>query len=293
MLRPFRVLEPTTVAEAASELDRLGEQVQVYAGGAELLLLMRLGLLRPDYLVNVKGIAALDGISSDGQVVRIGATATHHQLAGDAAVREHVPLLAYAESQVANPRVRSVGTLGGNLCFADPHSDPHAPLLVHEATVTLGSKGRERQLRLDEFLLGSFETALQPDEILCEVQVPLLPPGYGQACLRVERFQRPTLNVAVAARWDQGRVAAARMAVGCVGRRAMRLADLEGRVQGLTAEEAQVVIAGSKPYLREELRPEDDLLGSVAYKVQIAAVQLGRALGQSARDDTGRRGGNA
>ena len=281
MLRPFHVLEPTTVAEATTELDRLGDQARVYAGGAELVLLMRLGLLEPDYLVNVKGIPALDGVVLEGEGVRIGATVTHHGLERDPVVLEHLPLLAYAESQVANPRVRNQGTLGGNLCFADPHSDPHAPLLVHEATVMLAGKDRERRLPLDEFLLGTFETALEPDEILCEVLVPELPAGYGSACLRIERFQRPTLNVAVAVQWEKGRVQAARLAVGCIGSRALRLTDLEQRLQGLTLDEARRVLMGSKSHLREELRPEDDLLGSADYKTHVTAVQLSRALSQS------------
>ncbi len=285
MLRPFHVLEPTTVSGAAAELDRLGDQAQVYAGGAELVLLMRLGLLEPDYLVNIKGISALDGVVSDDQSVRIGATVTHHRLETNPIVRERLPLLAYAESKVANPRVRNQGTLGGNLCFADPHSDPPASLLVHEATVLLGGKNRERKLRLDEFLLGTFETALQPDEILCEVQVPPLPAGFGHACLRIERFQRPTLNVAVAVQWERGRVQAARLAVGCIGSRALRLTDLEYRVQGLSLDEARRVLVESKSLLRETLRPEDDLLGSADYKTHITAVQLGRALSQSMRGD--------
>ena len=285
MLRPFHVLEPTTVAEATAELDRLGDQAQVYAGGAELVLLMRLGLLEPDYLVNIKRISALDGVVADAEGVRIGATVTHHRLERDPLVRERLPLLAYAESKVANPRVRNQGTLGGNLCFADPHSDPPPSLLVHEATVTLGGKNRERQLRLDEFLLGTFETALEPGEILCEVQVPPLPAGYGHACLRIERFQRPTLNVAVAVRWEGARVQAARLAVGCIGSRAMRLSELEHQIQGLSLDEARRVLVGSKALLREEIRPVDDLLGSADYKTHIAAVQLGNALSQSMGSD--------
>lgn len=285
MLRPFHLLEPTTVAEATSELDRLGDQAQVYAGGAELLLLMRLGLLEPDYLVNIKPIPALDGISVDRGVVRIGATVTHHRLEGDPVVRERLPMLAFAESQVANPRVRNQGTLGGNLCFADPHSDPHAPLLVHDATVTLWGEREERTLRLDEFLLGTFETALQWNEILGEVQVPPLPDNYGHAYLRIERFQRPTLSVAVAILWERGRVAASRLAVGCVGPRALRLTELERNIQGLSLGEAQRVVTGSKSYLRENLQPEDDLLGSADYKVHVAAVQLGRALRESVQSD--------
>src|SRR5204862_5056904 len=128
---PFRVLTPTSVAEAASELDRLADAAKVYAGGAELLLLMRHGLLEPEYLVNIKRVPGLHGIEWDGGALRIGAAVTHRELEHSAAVHERVPTLGEAEHHIGNIRVRNQGTIGGNLCFADPHADPGTALLVH------------------------------------------------------------------------------------------------------------------------------------------------------------------
>jgi aerobic carbon-monoxide dehydrogenase medium subunit len=281
MLKPFRVLDPTTVAEAAGELGRLGDQARIYAGGAELLLLLRNGLLEADYLVNVKRIAGLDAVRWDGEQVRMGATTLHRTLETDPLVRERLPLFAYAESHVGNVRVRNQGTLGGNLCFADPHADPATALLVHDATVTVAGASGERQMALPEFLVGTYEVALEPDEILTEVQARPLPAGWQHAYLRVEQFYRPTLNVAAAVRPDGDRIGEARLAVGCVGPKSVRLPDLEAQVRGLTADEAKRLVADAKPYLAEQLEPVADLLGSEEYKIYLTGVLLGRALGQA------------
>ncbi len=281
MLKPFRVVDPTTVAEAAGELGRLGDQARVYAGGAELLLLLRQGLLEADYLVNVKGIRGLNAIGWDGQRVRLGATTLHRRLETDLLVRERLPLLAFAESHVGNIRVRNQGTLGGNLCFADPHADPATALLVHETTVTVAGASGERALPLAEFLVGTYAVALEPDEVLTEVQVAPLPAEWRWAYLRVEQFYRPTLNVAAVVRPEAGRVGEARLAVGCVGPKAVRLGELEERLRGLALDEAQAVLAEARPYLVEQLEPVGDLLGSAEYKTYLTGVLLGRAVAQA------------
>ena len=109
---------------------------------------------------------------------------------------------AYAESQVANIRVRNQGTLGGNLAFNDPHSDPGTVLLVHNASVTIGNAKGERRLALDDFFVDMYATALEAGELLLEVEIPSLPAGMTSAYLRLHRYQRPTLGVAVAVRID-------------------------------------------------------------------------------------------
>src|SRR4051812_48429828 len=151
VLNPLRLLEPTSVAEASSELRRHGEQARIYGGGAELVLLMRHGMLSPDYLIDIKRVPGIRGVSTEGDAVRIGAATTHSAVQRDDAVRQYIPSLARAASTIGNVRVRGVGTIGGNLCFADPHSDPAAPLLVHEACVVLENAERQRTLALDDF----------------------------------------------------------------------------------------------------------------------------------------------
>ncbi len=278
MLKPFRLLRPGTVAEAGEELERHDDAAAIYAGGAELLLLMRQGLLQPEYLIDIKHIPELHGIRRENGGISIGAAVTHWDLERDGEIRKHYPLLAEAESHVGNIRVRNQGTLGGNLCFADPHADPATPLLVLDAEVELGSTRGSRVMPLDDFLLGMYETALEPGEILARVRVEPLPPGWGVAYQRIERFFRPTLNAAVAARSGGNVVNEVRMAVGCVGPRAVRLPDLEGRIRGLTVEDAVEAIRGARELLEEVLMPVDDLLGSAAYKLDITVVALERAL---------------
>ena len=289
LLRPFQLLNPTTVPEASAELARFGEDALVYAGGAQLLLLSRLGLVRPDYLVNVKGIPSLNRIAEEDGVVRIGSTATHHQVAGDPIVQNRLPMLAYAESQVGNIRIRNQGTLGGNLCYADPQSDPPASLLTYDATVRLVNvDGAERQVPLARFIDGAYETALEPGELLTEVSIPPLPPGWGEAYLRIEKLYRPAVGVAVAARLDGGRVAGVRIAVGCIGPVPRRLTQLEEQIVGLRPEEADRAIEQASASMAEHLQPEDDLLGSAVYKVHVANTLVRRAFQQALGGGQGR-----
>jgi len=282
VLRPFQLVQPSTAREACAELGRLGDVAKIYAGGAELLLLMRHGVVEADYLVDVKNLPGLRALRQDGDQVRIGAAVTHRTLEYNALIRERLPVLAEAESHIGNIRVRTQGTLGGNLCFADPHADPATALLIHEASVTVAGPSGERALPLDEFLVGTYETALAPDELLTEVAVPPLPPGWRGAFERLEQFYRPTVNVAAAIAMDDGHITGARLAVGCVGPRALRLPRLEETVGGLSVEEARRAIADSRRYLEETLEPVGDLLGSIPYKLHITSVLLARALGQAA-----------
>ena len=144
MLRPFKLHEPETVAEAVSLLGQFGWEAGVYAGGTELLLAMKEGLLSYSHMVNIKTVSGLGQIdyNPDGRELRIGATVTHRSLEQSPVVKSEFPLIAQAEAGVANVRVRNVGTIGGNLCFGEPHSDPDTFLLLYDAQLTAqGSAG--------------------------------------------------------------------------------------------------------------------------------------------------------
>jgi aerobic carbon-monoxide dehydrogenase medium subunit len=285
MLGSLQLLQPTTVDEASGALRDFAERGKVYAGGAELLLLMRHGLLQSEVLVDVKKIERLRGITWNDGALSVGACVTHRALETSPLVREHAPSFAYAESQVANVRVRNQGTLGGNLCFNDPHSDPGTVLLVHNAAVTLRSQRGERQLPLHDFFLDVYETALEPDEIMLDVQIPPLPVGMISSYLRLHRYQRPTLGVAVAVKMNDKTIVESRLAVGCVGPKAQRLAELEAKLNGNSISDARMIFAEQKNYLRDLLRPVDDLLGSADYKLYMTCVMLGDALEQAAQSD--------
>jgi carbon-monoxide dehydrogenase medium subunit len=281
MFGSLQLLQPTTVAEACSALRELNDRGKIYAGGAELLLLMRHGWLPAEVLIDIKKIERLHRLTWDEKLLRIGACVTHHRLEHSPVVRMHAPSFAYAESQVANIRVRNQGTLGGNLCFNDPHSDPSTVLLVHEAAIGLGSPRGERRLSLDDFLVDVYATALEPDELLLEAQIPPLPAGMKSSYLRLHRYQRPTLGVAVAVKMADGAIGESRLAVGCVGPRAQRLREIEFKITGATLKEAEKIVVEQKSYCRELLRPVDDLLGSAEYKLYMTTKLLAGALEQA------------
>jgi aerobic carbon-monoxide dehydrogenase medium subunit len=155
-----------------------------------------------------------------------------------AAGAEYLPLLQQAVEWVANVRVCNVGALGGNLCFGDPHSDPAPVLLVYDTRGKIGKHSGGRTLGLDTFYGGVYETALEPDELLVELEVAALPPGVGSAYLRAARFERPSLGVAVAAAQHDGRLTDVRLAVSCAGPVPMRLQELGARLEGAMLAEA-------------------------------------------------------
>ena len=281
MLPPFKILDTNSVTDAVRELARLGDQAKLYGGGTELLILLRHNLLRADYLLNIKPIAELGEIRCNDNSVRIGASVTHRRLETDPIIRDRLPLFADAESQVANIRVRGQGTIGGNLCFNDPHSDPATALLVHDASVNIQGPNGAKQMPLRQFLCGMYTTALEPEELLVSVDVPCLPARWGSSYLRIHRLQRPTLTVAAAAARGNGAIEDVRLAVGCVGPTAVRLTELEAKIRAGDPNDSRKIIKESKAYLRKTLEPIDDLLGSAEYKIYIAGVLLERALAQA------------
>jgi len=285
MFSPLKLIQPTTVQDASQALAEFGDKAKLYAGGAELLLLLRNRLIDAEVLIDVKQIDRLRRMDSNNGTLRVGACVTHQELAKNAAIRERAPAFAYAESQVANIRVRNQGTLGGNLAFNDPHSDPGTVLLVHNASVTIGNAKGERRLPLDEFFVDMYATALEAGELLLEVEIPSLPAGMTSSYLRLHRYQRPTLGVAVAARITNGIMEEVRLAVGCIGPKAQRLTELEKKCAGTPLGDAKKILAEQKSYLRGLLQPVDDLLGGAEYKLYMTGVMLGDALEQVAHNN--------
>jgi carbon-monoxide dehydrogenase medium subunit len=277
MLGPLAIHQPETAAEAAELRARLGDDAAVYAGGSELLLVMKEGLGRWRHLIDVKGIAALQELRDGGDALVIGAAVTHRQLERSPLVRGRFALLGEMEAQVANVRVRTVGTLGGNLCFAEPHSDPATALLVHDARVLLRAPGAERALPLGAFITGSYETALGADEVLVRIEVPAPPAGAVGAYVKFGFHERPTVGVAVLVVPAGDSVREARVAVGCLGPTPARLPRLEAALAGTSLRALQAGIDARGGDLAA-LDVVSDLHGSAEYKREVAAVLVSRAL---------------
>ena len=291
MLRPFEIHEPRTVEEASVLLAQFGFDAAIYAGGTELLLIMKEGLAHFPHLVNIKTIPGLDEIalSAEGDELQIGALATHWELERSPSVRKHAPLLAEVESQVANTRVRTMGTIGGNLCFAEPHSDPATLLLAWGATLELSSTEAQRQLSAADFTLGMFETARQPDEILTRIRLPLLSKNTAGAYRKFSTHERPMATVAALLEVKDGIVEDARLAVGSVGPVPIRASEAEALLRGQGIEEATFASAAELAALASD--PVDDLHGSADYKSHLVRVLTTEALIQASHQAAGELNG--
>lgn len=281
MLGPFEIHRPGSAAEAAGLRARLGTEAAVYAGGSELLLVMKEGVGRWAHLIDVKAIPGLRELRRAGDALVIGAAVTHRVLERSPLLAGPWALLAEMEARVANVRVRTVGTLGGNLCFAEPHSDPATALHVFDTRVVLQGERGERRLPLDDFVVGSYETALADDEVLVRVEVPAPPAGAAGAYMKFGFHERPTVGVAALVAAAGGAVREARVAVGCIGPVPARLPELERRLAGM---ELGALEAGldCRDGGFAGLDVVSDLHGSADYKREVAAVLAARALAAAA-----------
>ncbi len=170
---PFAYHRPTDLDEAVALLARYGEDAAPYAGGTELLLAMKMGFAQYDHLIDLKRLPALRAIERDGEVLSVGALATHAEIAASPVIREFLSPLATLCNEIANPRVRSSGTIGGNLCFAEPRADPPTLLAALGAGLILLSPEKERRLAAGEFITGPLETVRHQNELLTRVEIPL------------------------------------------------------------------------------------------------------------------------
>ena len=195
-LAPFALHRPESVGQASRLLADLGDEGAAYCGGTELLLAMKLGLASYEHLVDLKrvsGLRGITGLSSGG--VGIGAATTHREIETSAVLRAAYPELCTMISQVANVWVRSVGTLGGNLCFADPHSDPATFLMAAGAVMTCQHGDTTRRIPAADFLTGPYQTALAPGELLTAVELPPRPDRAALSHLRFKLTERPAVTV--------------------------------------------------------------------------------------------------
>ena len=259
-------------------LEHYGDKAAIYAGGTELLLIMKEGLVHYPHLVNIKTIPRLDLIrlAPNAQTLLIGALATHRHLEQDPMVNQHAAMLSESSAQVGNLRVRTTGTIGGNLCFAEPHSDPATVLLAYGATLELSGVNGVRKVPIDEFVCGLFETTRQPDEILTAINVPALPQESGSAYVKFSIHERPTATVAVILYLKDGLIEKAQLSLGSVGPTPVRLTKAEEVLQGFAPDSS--LFAEAAAYAQESTDAVDDIYGSAAYKAHLATILTKRAL---------------
>src|SRR4029077_10388968 len=278
MLRRFRMEEPETVKDVSELLGQYGESAKLYAGGTELLLAMKEGLVHYERLINVKNIRGLNDVTLENGTIRIGALCTHHQLETAPLLQENLPALVKLEQNVANVRVRQVGTLGGNLCFAEPHADPGTLLMALGAKMVAEKSTSKREISAEAFFVDAYETSIEADEVLTEIRVPGPESKSGVAYLKFGYLERPSVGVAVALRLNGGgTIHNATIAVGCAGPAPKRVPEAEELIKGTTVDEAGAKILKAGEIAGRATHAISDLHGSREYKEHIVGVLLKRA----------------
>lgn len=281
-MRDFDFLQPASVAEASRMLADLGDECRLMAGGTALMLVMRQRMVSPTHIVSAARLPELRGIAFDPQQgLRIGALERHCDIARSPLVRQHYPMLAAMASQVADPQVRNQGTLGGNLCYGDPATDPPGCLMALGAQVLLASTRGKRVLPLQEFLVDFYQTALAPDEIVVEVRVPGPVPGERGLYTRFRRTaadHRPLASVSLVARADAAVCRDAQLVVGAsvpVPRRLPRAEEfLRGKTVTLDVAEQAAEIAAA------EIAAISDSRGCEEYRRDMVRVVARRTIAQ-------------
>lgn len=275
-LRKFTIHQPKTIAEASQMIAEFGEKGRLYAGGTELLLAMKHDLLRYQHLVDVKTIPDLNNIEIKNNALIIGGTTTHRAIERSPLVRQHLPVLAAMTANVANIRVRASGTLGGNLCFAEPHSDPATLLTALGASVHVEGKSATRSLALDKLITGAYETSLGGDELLAQVEIPLPAKSQRAAYLKFQLKERPTLGLALVLDLDGDTIKKASAVVGSVSAVPTQSTQANDLLIGARSQ-VERHLSDAAEALAEAADPVDDLEGGADYKRHLIGVFLRRA----------------
>ena len=275
----FQYHAPTTVGEATALLARLGEEAKVLSGGQSLIPLMKLRLASPVHVVDINGIPGLSGIRESDGVLRIGALTRESDLEESELIRTRYPLLHDTTKVIADPIVRNLATIGGNLAHGDPANDHPATMLALGAEViAIGTKG-ERRIAIGSFFTGPFATSLKPDEILVEIRIPQPVAKSGGAYLKLERKVGDFATAAVAAQLTLGASGACdQVGIGLtnVGLTPIKATKAEAALKGKAPDETAIKRAAE--LAAEASEPSEDLRGSVEYKRDLVRVLTARAL---------------
>ena len=275
----FEYHVPATIDEATALLARLGEDAKVLSGGQSLIPLMKLRLASPRHIVDINGLQGLGSIREADGYLRIGALVRECELEESDVVRSRYPLLRDTCKVIADPLVRNLATVGGNLAHGDPANDHPATMLALGAqVVAVGTRG-ERTIAIDSFFTGPFETALRPDELLVEIRIPIPPPRSGGAYFKLERKVGDFATAAVAAQLTLGADGTcAQVGIGLtnVGLTPIKATRAETALSGQRPEVAAIKQAAELAAAAAE--PTDDLRGPAEYKRDLIRVLTARAL---------------
>jgi carbon-monoxide dehydrogenase medium subunit len=278
---PFEYHRPNSLPEAVALLADLGEDARPLGGGHSLIPMMKLRLAAPQHLIDLAGIGDLKGIRADGGDVVIGAMTTQHEIVGSDLLVAQLPILRETALLVADPQVRYVGTLGGNVANGDPGNDMPAVMLCLDATYHAVGKGGERRIPARQFYRGAFFTALEPGEILTAVRIPVPPAGHGAAYEKLKRKigDYATAAAAVVLTLRGGNVATCSIGLTNVAETPLWAEAAASLLVGSSLDPATVkrAVAAAEAITS----PAADTRGPIEYRTKMAGVMLARALARA------------
>jgi aerobic carbon-monoxide dehydrogenase medium subunit len=275
---PFSYHRPKTIAEATALLAQHGDDSRVLAGGQSLIPMMKLRLAAPHHLIDIGGLADLKGVQKTANTLVLGAATTQHELQQSKVVTEAVPILREASLLIADPQVRYVGTLGGNVANGDPGNDMPAVMMCLDAGYRLVGPSGSRTVRAREFYKGVYATALKPDEIITAIEVPVPPAAHGYAYEKLKRKigDYATAAAGVVLTVAGGRIATCAIALSNLSETALLAKDAAAAVVGTTLEKPAVDAAVKAA--RAIMSPASDTRGSAEYRTYAGGVMVERAL---------------
>lgn len=281
----FEYFRPKSVSEA-TKLLRKSKDSSVLAGGHSLLPMMKLRVAAPSALVDLAGIAALRGIKKIGGNIVIGAMTTQHDLLASALVAKNVPILHEAAMQIADPQVRYVGTLGGNVANGDPGNDMPAVMLALDATYKITGPTKARAVKARAFYKGLYETALKSGEIVTAIEIPV-PGKHGFAYEKLKRKigDYATAAVAVLITVKAGKVATCAIALTNLGATPLLADAAANALIGRTPDEK--AIGAAVAAARAIMDPANDTRGTPEYRKSVGGIYVERAIKRAIARATG------
>ena len=284
----FEYVAPASLDEALALLAEHGEGAKVLAGGQSLVPLLNFRLVRPSYLVDLNDLPGLDGIRSDNGQLVLGAMARQRAVEQSTLVKDRCPLLDDAMPQIGHVQIRNRGTIGGSLAHADPAAELPAVVAALGGELVVRRKGGQRVLTADKFFVGYLTTALEPDELLVEVRLPVTPPRTGTDFLEVSRRHGDFALVGVAAMLTldtDGVCTDAAIALTGVGPIPVVAGGAARSLVGVKPSPEAFEAAGRR--VSDSLHPDSDLHASSEYRRHVGGVLTRRALARAAERATG------
>jgi len=276
-MKKFDYYTPDSLKEAYGLMEERKGSARYVAGGTDILVRIKQGVLRPEALISLRHIGQLKGIYPNGGL-RLGSMALFRDMERDPLIARRYPALREAVRSLANPQVRNVATIGGNLCNAAPSADSAPALLVMGASVTVEGPGGTRRIPLDEFFAGPGRTCMNPDEVLTEVRLSETPGRSGSAFLKVGRVSQDlaVVNVAAFLVMEKGRCRKCRLAAGAVAPTPLRLRAAEKLVEG--EEIGPELLDRVAKAVEQEVSPITDVRSTESYRRAVAGVLVRRAI---------------